>query len=44
MTNEAEQSRLRADYDASFVATEAEAQEQIERARLFLYTANEYFN
>ncbi|AFY73474.1 hypothetical protein Syn7502_01391 [Synechococcus sp. PCC 7502] len=41
---EAEQSRLRADYDASFNTTEIEAIEQIERANLFLTFANQYFN
>jgi uncharacterized protein (UPF0332 family) len=40
---EAQQSRLRADYDASFTTTETEATEQIERANLFLTFANQYW-
>ena len=39
---EAEQSRIRSDYDASFNTSELEATEQIERANLFLDLANQY--
>jgi uncharacterized protein (UPF0332 family) len=39
---EAEQSRIRSDYDASFNTSELEATEQIERAKLFLDLANQY--
>jgi len=39
---EAEQSRLRSDYDASFNSTEVEAKENIERAIIFLELANQY--
>ncbi len=41
---EAEQSRIRADYDASFITTETEAREQIERANLFLDLATQHLN
>jgi uncharacterized protein (UPF0332 family) len=39
---EAEQSRLRSDYDASFNPTEVEAKENIERAIMFVELANQY--
>ena len=39
---EAEQSRLRSDYDASFIPTKIEAKENIERAIIFLDLANQY--
>ena len=39
---EAEQSRIRADYDAAFNSTEVEAKENIERAIMFLELANQY--
>jgi uncharacterized protein (UPF0332 family) len=39
---EAEQSRLRSDYDASFNPTEVEAKENIERAIMFLELTNQY--
>ena len=39
---EAEQSRIRADYDAAFNPTEVEANENIERAIMFLELANQY--
>jgi len=38
---EAEQSRLRSDYDASFNTTEVEAKENIERAIMFLELAKQ---
>ena len=39
---EAEQSRIRADYDAAFNPTKVEAKENIERAIMFLELANQY--
>ncbi|MEI6332701.1 MAG: HEPN domain-containing protein, partial [Pseudanabaena sp. ELA645] len=39
---EAEQSRIRSDYDAAFNPTEVEAKENIERAIMFLELANQY--
>ena len=39
---EAQQSRIRADYDAAFNPTEVEAKENIERAIVFLELANQY--
>jgi uncharacterized protein (UPF0332 family) len=39
---EAEQSRIRSDYDAGFNPTEVEAKENIERAIMFLELANQY--
>ena len=39
---EAEQSRIRADYDAAFNPTEVEVKENIERAIMFLELANQY--
>ena len=39
---EAEQSRIRSDYDASFNPTEVEAKENIERAIMFLELADQY--
>jgi uncharacterized protein (UPF0332 family) len=39
---EAQQSRLRSDYDASFNPTEVEAKENIERAIMFVELANQH--
>ena len=39
---EAEQARIRSDYDSAFNSTEVEAKENIERAIMFLELANQY--
>lgn len=39
---EAEQARIRSDYDSAFNPTEVEAKENIERAIMFLELANQY--